>query len=74
MMVVRQCDFEHTDDDGTVIRQTAWVDAASWGLKAGSIVSFKVLGGDQRRWKVTRVGLESMDVADINSTWHVGGL
>jgi len=69
-MLVRQCDFEHVNEDGSVVCQTAWVDA-SWRLKVGIGITFK---NDPRRWKLTRLGKDTMDVAEINNTWGVGGL
>jgi hypothetical protein len=67
---VRQCDFEFANQDGSTAKQTAWVDA-SWRLKVGIVVTFK---GDDRRWKLTRLGNSLMDVSEINNSWEVGGL
>ena len=69
-MNVRQCDFEFVNEDGSTVKQTVWVDA-SWRLKVGLEVTFK---GDSRRWKLTRLGKDKMDVAEINHSWEVGGL
>jgi len=69
-MLVKQCDFEHVNEDGSVSKMTAWVDS-SWRLKLGLGITFK---NDPRRWKLTRLGKDTMDVAEINNTWGVGGL
>jgi len=69
-MIVRQCDFEFVNEDGSVVCTTVWVDA-SWRLKVGLGVTFK---SDPRRWKLTRLGKDTMDVAEINNSWNVGGL
>lgn len=69
-MKVRQCDFEFVNEGGSTAKQTVWVDA-SWRLKVGIGVTFK---GDSRRWKLTRLGKDMMDVAEINNSWEVGGL
>ncbi len=52
------------------MHQTAWVDT-SWGLRVGLGVTFK---DDPRRWKLTRLGKDTLDVGEINTTWRVGGL
>ena len=69
-MNVRQCDFEFVNESDSTVKQTVWVDA-SWRLKVGLEVTFK---GDSRRWKLTRLGKDTMDVVEINHSWEVGGL
>lgn len=68
-MKVIQCDFERQDGEKTV-KQTAWVDQ-SRRLKIGTRLNFK---NDPLVWTVTRVGMNTVDIADINDTWEVGGI
>lgn len=64
-MIVHQVELGDADQH----RMVVWVDAAL-GLKAGH----HVIGKNAQAWRVLTVYRQTLDVADINRDWRVGGL